>query len=249
VQTKRAGVLLRVGPNLYILNTARSCSSSARGARVQSRRECRVSDSQSLLEKLHGDGRKRHCDACGMSVHAIDQYSREEWDEVWRESNGRVCGSLSGESAPEPRTRRAVLVGALLTAVSPLMAQTGRVRIRVTDATGAVITTAEGSLIRADDKPEQTAQANAAGEITLADLPLGNCRLEITATGFRKRPLTVTLRSDEEVKIETRLEVGSVGEFVIFEPASTKMSPRAAAGSVTSAEPKPPKRRRWLIFR
>jgi hypothetical protein len=197
---------------------------------------------------LRGDGRQRHCDFCRTSVHAVEQYSSEEWAQVWRESDGRVCGLLSGESPPEPRSRRAVLVGALLTAISPLMAQTGRVRIRVTDATGAVVTTAEASLVGADDKPTRTAQANGAGEIALMDLPFGDCRFAVVAPGFKKRPLTITIRNGDEVKIETALEVGSVGEFVMIESASVKTPPVPAEISAPAPESKRPKRRRWLIF-
>ena len=123
---------------------------------------------------LRGDGRERYCEACRTSVHAIAQYSREEWDQIWRNAAGRVCASISGESAPVPRSRRAILAGALLKAVSPLMAQAGRVRIRVTDASGAVITKAWASLLGADGKPIREAHANEAGEIILTDLPLAD---------------------------------------------------------------------------
>ena len=68
---------------------------------------------------LRGDGRERKCDECGASVHAIAQYSREEWDQIWGESGGRVCAFLSRESPPELRSRRAVLAAALLTAIAP----------------------------------------------------------------------------------------------------------------------------------
>src|SRR6476646_844541 len=101
---------------------------------------------------LRGDGRQRHCDSCRTPVHAIEHYSWEEWAQIWRDSNGHVCGFLSGESLPEPRSRRAVLVGALLTTVSP---------------------SAEASLVGADGKPSRTVQANRSGEIVLTDLPFG----------------------------------------------------------------------------
>ena len=115
----------------------------------------------------------------------------------------------------EPRNRRAILVGALLTTVSPLFAQTGRVRIRVTDVTGAVVSGAEGSLLGADNKPKRTVRANDHGEIVWTDLPMGNCRFRVTMLGFRDRRLTVTLRNSDEVKIEAQLEVGALlGEVI-----------------------------------
>jgi Carboxypeptidase regulatory-like domain len=176
---------------------------------------------------LQGDGRERYCDVCRKSVRALDQYSREELDQVWRESDGHVCGLLSEDSPPEHRTRRAVLVGALLTAISPLMAQTGRVRIRVTDATGAVVPGAVASLLGADDKPVRTAQSDGMGEIEFGDLPFGDCRFTVATPGFQTRRLTVTIRNGDEVKIEATLEIAFMGEVVMVGK----------------------RRRRWLFFR
>jgi hypothetical protein len=163
---------------------------------------------------LPGDGRQRHCDVCQTSVYAMAQYSRDEWDEVWRESGGRVCGFLSEESPLARRSRRAVLAGALLTAISPLMAQSGRVRIRVTDGAGAVVPGAEVSLLGPDNQPTRTEKTNGAGEIVFQDLPVGDARFTIVEQGFQIRRLTVTIRNGDEVKIETTLDVGLVGEFV-----------------------------------
>jgi hypothetical protein len=94
------------------------------------------------------------------------------------------------------------------------MAQTGRVRIRVTDPIGGVIPTAQALLLGSDSKPSRTAQANEAGEIVLTDLPFGDCRIAVVAPGFSTRTLTVTLRNGDEEKIETALDFGLVGEFV-----------------------------------
>jgi hypothetical protein len=107
-----------------------------------------------------------------------------------------------------------VLLGAFLTAISPLMAQSGRVRIRVIDQTGAGLPTAEGSLLGPDSKPVRTVQANEKGEIVFMDLPTGDNRFAVYAMGFRTRHLTVTIQNDHEALIGTTLEVGSVGEFV-----------------------------------
>ena len=52
------------------------------------------------------------------------------------------------------------------------------------------------------------------GEIVLMDLPFGDCRFTVVAPGFQERPLTVTLRNGAELKIETVLEVASMGEVV-----------------------------------
>ncbi|MDP8982384.1 MAG: carboxypeptidase-like regulatory domain-containing protein [Acidobacteriota bacterium] len=180
--------------------------------------------------ELQGEGRERYCDVCRKSVRALDQYSQAELDQVWRESDGHVCGLLSEESPPEHRTRRAVMVGALLTAISPLMAQMGRVRIRVTDVTEAVLPGAVVSLLGSDDKVMRTAQTDGVGEIVLTDLPMGDSRFTIAAPGFKTRALTVTIRNGDEVKIEAVLDVGPTNMGVIVEEVPVK-----------------PKRRPWRI--
>jgi hypothetical protein len=194
---------------------------------------------------LHGDGRQRYCDACGNNVYAIEEYRPEEWERIWRESEGRACGFLAGETPAEPRTRRAMLAGVLLTAISPLLAQSGRVRIRVTDASGAVIQGAEVSLLGVDDKPMRTERTNAAGEVAWTTLPLGNCHFLVDMTGFERPRLTVTLHNGDEVKVDAILQLGSVGGP--FEIPLHRQQP--GSGSARPSEPKPAKRRRWWIFR
>ena len=85
----------------------------------------------------------------------------------------------------ERRSRRAILVGALLTVITPLWAQTGLVRIRVTDSLGSVIPAATVALLGTDDQPIRTEVANDAGESVWTDLPLGFYRLRATAPGGR----------------------------------------------------------------
>ena len=122
---------------------------------------------------MHGEGRQRFCPDCHTYVHALEQYSLKEIESLQRESADRLCGYIAGESLTQLRSRRAVLVGVLLTAVSPLMAQSGRVRIRVTDASGTLIQDAEAYMTGKDHKLILT-RANEAGEIALANLPIGD---------------------------------------------------------------------------
>jgi len=203
---------------------------------------------------LRGDGRQRHCDECGKNVHAVAQYSNKEWDELCRTSNGCVCGFLGGESAPESRSRREVLVAALLTAVAPLMAQNGRVRIVVKDPTGALIPNAEAVLQGGDGKPTR---ANDAGEIVWSDLPLGSSTFVVSSLGFASRPVTVTVWNGDESRAEVTLEVGTMGtviEVPMAEGSQTVPSeiPQLTLSTTTPAVQAPeaprPKKRRWWKF-
>lgn len=190
---------------------------------------------------LSGEGRKRFCDECQTDVHALDQYSVEEFAELKRKS-GRVCGFLAAEPLPEPRSRRAILIGAFLTAISPLMAQSGRVRIRVTDVTGAAIPGAEASLLGGDEKPTRTVKADEAGEIVLTDLPIGDSRLSVKHAGFKNLPLTVTVRNGDEVSVNVKLEVSD-------SRMGGAVEARVTAPPAPVAQPSLPKRRWWQIFR
>ena len=196
---------------------------------------------------LSGEGRKRFCHECQTDVHALDQYSVEEFAELKHQS-GRVCGFLAPESPPEPRSRRAILIGAFFTAISPLLAQSGRVRIRVTDVTGGVIRRAQIALLGSDDKPLRTEQADEMGEFVWTDLPFGESKISVASTGFATRRLVVTVRNSEEVKVDAQLQVGTNGGATLVElypsgPLVANPDPPAEV-----AKPPRPKRRWWQIF-
>jgi hypothetical protein len=152
----------------------------------------------------------------------LAEYDLQEIEDL-KKAQGHFCGYLQGESSPHPRSRRAILFGALLTAASPLFAQSGRVRLRVTDASGAVIPDAEASLIGKDEKPVRTIKANQDGEILLTDLAIGDARVRVRCTGFDSRVVTVVARNGDEAKIEVSLQVGSVGTVVTVGPGGSEV--------------------------
>ncbi len=99
------------------------------------------------------------------------------------------------------------------------MAQSGRVRIHVTDVYGAVVPGAEASLLGVDDQPTRTAYANEAEEIEFSELPMGDSRFSVRRPGFNNLRLTVTIRNADEMKVQAQLEVAYiVGEVVIPRP-------------------------------
>jgi hypothetical protein len=143
-----------------------------------------VGSCQKRWTELSGAGPRRFCETCQTHVHAIEQYSPEQWARIWRERTGPICGYLGGDPTIEPRSRRAVLVGALLTAFAPLMAQTGRIRVRVMDPTDTPVAKARVSILNARGDAIQTAVADGAGEVVFSDLPMGDCRIMAESPGF-----------------------------------------------------------------
>jgi uncharacterized surface anchored protein len=100
------------------------------------------------------------------------------------------------------------------------MAQSGRVRIRVTDSSGtAVVPRAAVSLLGEDDKPLRSLETDEMGETVFTDLPFGDSRLTVTCPGLKNLALTVTVRNSQEVRVDAKLEVGTmVGEVVAIKP-------------------------------
>jgi hypothetical protein len=138
-------------------------------------------------------------------------------------------------------------IGLLLTCVSSLWPQSGRVRFRVTDRNGEAILTSEASRLGADDKPVLTDAANDTGEIVVTGLPLGFSRFAITAPHFQPRLLAVAIGKGSEQMIEATLEIippeymPAVKTVQIQSPQTLDPAP--------AQTPKPAKHRWWQIFR
>jgi hypothetical protein len=155
---------------------------------------------------MDGDARRRFCDGCGRYVHAVAAYSDREWAAMLAE--GRVCAYSEGEGAEAPRSRRAVVAGALLTTISPLLAQTGRLRVTVVDVTDAAVGRAEVALVCANGT-ERTAKADEAGVAVFADLPLGDCRIRVASPGFVVWRGKATI-DGAEVRVAAKLQIGKI---------------------------------------
>lgn len=156
--------------------------------------------------EMEGNGRARRCRECDTLVHNIEAYSEAEWERLWRESGGKVCGMLGGESPREVRSRRAVLAGALLTAISPLMAQDKRLEFVVQDPFGAVLVNATVELFDKQGIVLRKVQTNERGEAVWTNLPAGDSMFRFVATGFTSKTIAVTLVGAEEKHVEVKLQ-------------------------------------------
>jgi hypothetical protein len=198
---------------------------------------------------LEGKGRVRFCESCQTHVHAVAEYSVGEWEQVEKKATGRVCILLCGETLAAPRSRRAVLIGALLTAVAPLWAQTGSVRIRVTDITGGGVPKAQVSLVDANEKPTRTAEANNIGEVVWTDLPLGDAHFLVSEPGFNSLRLVVTIRNANEQTVDARLAVGEERGLLEVQPVRVPPPQTLDSPSLQAPISRPAKRKWWQIFR
>jgi len=137
----------------------------------------------------------------------VARYSDAELREL-----GPVCGYVGGETLGPAQSRRAVVAGAILTTISPLLAQDGRLRVVVTDAAGMGVPYAD---VRAGDR---RVRADEDGVAILMGLPVGRVEIVAFSPGFKTWRGGRTVSGGTESKVEVRLEVGSVGGGVFVEP-------------------------------
>lgn len=170
--------------------------------------------------ELTGEGRERFCAECQSSVYAKALYSDDEWERVRAERGGNLCALLTIESAPTPRSRRAILAGALLTVVSPLMAQDGRIRVRLIDPIGIPVSNGDVLVSGNDSKGAKTLKTDKAGEALFSGLAVGSYTIRAKVAGFNTVVLHVNVSNSKEVLVTPRLELGTVGTTVdVPEPA------------------------------
>ena len=94
-----------------------------------------------------------------------------------------------------------------LSAVSPVFAQSLRGSIigRITDATEMPLANIDVSVVQEETNRFRSAKTGPDGEFTLLLLPVGTYRMEAAPSGYRKSSRTVTLRVNQEIRIEIPL--------------------------------------------
>jgi len=86
---------------------------------------------------------------------------------------------------------------------------------QVTDATGAMVPSAQVSATNTDTGLSRTVQTNAEGEYRIEVLPVGNYRVEIAATGFKKFVRTgIVLEVSVPARVDALLQLGDVNQTV-----------------------------------
>jgi hypothetical protein len=149
---------------------------------------------------MAGDERRRFCGDCGKFVHALELYSEAELAAM-----GPICGYIGGTTEGPRQGRRALLAGALLTTIAPLLAQEGQFVIAVKDATGAGLPYAEVTV------GERKVKADEAGVASISGLPVGRQEVQVRVAGFQPWRGVYTISNGAPVKVEAVLEVGTVG--------------------------------------
>ena len=156
---------------------------------------------------MEGDERRRFCGACGKFVYAAEACPEAEL--------GGRCVYLGGETRAGVASRRVLMAGALLTAISPLLAQNGRVRVIVIDSAGAGVGAAEVAAGPWHGKADKN------GVATVTGLPVGRHTVTVFSPGFKRWSGSLNVTNGGEQRLEARLEVGSVGGGLVISLASS----------------------------
>lgn len=168
-------------------SAARRTKSIARSASTHSRL-----DSSQLNSNFHYSHTCSHSIITGASIRYAGAVGSGSATQIFR------CGKSVSQFA---------VVALLLIATSPLIAQTGQVRVRITDPLGAKIFDAPGSFRDKGGNVIREARSDRTGEVLLANLPVGEGRVELAVPGFR--PVTYTdvkVGSDSEVVLNVQLQ-------------------------------------------
>jgi hypothetical protein len=134
-------------------------------------------------------------------------------------------------------------------ASAPLRAQTGMVRVRVTDANGVAIPSATVSLLDNWDRTARTLSTNAAAQILWKGLPFGEWSFYVTDVGFQPYRAVISICDAGERTIAVKLAPWprqGPEQFVVYGPAfvvETIPMPSCQCLDLASPLPKPGKRK------
>lgn len=162
---------------------------------------------------LAGEDHRRFCDVCDRYVHAFDRYTNREQSELWRTSEGRVCGFVQPPMSTRP-TRRNMLIGMLWAVAAPLLADDGTIRITVTDSARTIIPGADVSLLDAQGGVVSIQRTDSMGEVVWTNLRAGSHRFKIELSGFEILFLTTVVGTGQVAPVNAVLRVGWVGEVI-----------------------------------
>src|ERR1017187_1134381 len=126
------------------------------------------------------------------------------------------------------------LLAAVLTAAAPVcraQAVTGaQVSGQVTDASGAGIPEAQGTMTQSETQFARTAKTDAQGSYTLPNLPVGPYILTVLASGFKRlERKDIIVQVGNNIQINTRLEIGAVSESVEVSAAASMVETKENA--------------------
>lgn len=199
-------------------------------------------------EKMAGDNRIRHCDACNLNVYNLAAFTEAEIRELVANRNGRLCGriyqrrdgTVLAQNCPvglRTVTRRiARIAGAVFAFLTvnfsarlPLLGQSytrtnvssAAMALEVFDPTGTPVAGADVILSEPSRKQTLRGKTDKRGQSVLQGVQGGRYLLTVSAPGFRSLPEQVDLRSGEKLSLPVKLNVGVLmGDIEVIDPGA-----------------------------
>jgi Carboxypeptidase regulatory-like domain len=129
------------------------------------------------------------------------------------------------------------LVMALAPAIAAAQAVTGTILGTVTDSTGAVVAGASVTLTHTGTGNARTVVTDTRGEYAAPSLPTGVYTVSAELSGFRTVALSnIDVGVDQRVRIDMKLEIGTMTETVTIEAASPLVSTQSSELGTTIGE-------------
>lgn len=197
-------------------------------------------------DEMQGDERVRYCAKCETNVVNLARLTRPEIEALIERTNGHFCSRLvrlpNGlvQTAQDPGSLRfraaRWLSGMAFAASTTFAAESGELRVRAVDATGAVVERAKVTVVDGESKPAAIAETDQTGEANIRDLVPGAYRVEIALVGFAtfRQNIQVT---DKAVSLLAELKVGSVGGTAVV-VESVPLLPRTTTPSSSQSKSK-----------
>ena len=223
-------------------------------------------------EKMPGDNRIRHCDACNLNVYNLAAFTEAEIRELVANRKGRLCGRIYqrrdgtvltqncpvGMRAMARRVSRiagavfAVLAGNFI-ANRPATAQSytrtnvssAGLSVKVIDPSGAILPNVEVTLSEASRKTKIQGKTDKHGRLLLRAALTGHYLLTVSSPYFQTLSQTVELRPGEILSMRVKLDLGLMGEVVAVDPTarpSRDIVPLSSAMPGSSPAPRPMRR-------
>jgi hypothetical protein len=124
----------------------------------------------------------------------------------------------------QQRIYLAALVVLLLSAPAFAQRFSAAIRGNVTDASGAVMTSAKVTLTNEETGLTRTATTNAAGNYSFTELPVGSYRIQVEAAGFKTEVRSKVVINVADVReVNVQLQTGEVTETVTVEVAAVSV--------------------------
>lgn len=117
-----------------------------------------------------------------------------------------------------------LLMCSLFAIASRAQVTTGNLSGQVMDSSGAIVSDAGVTATAADTGYERTTKSGSDGSYILADLPIGNYTLSVTAPGFTNIKQGVALGVGERVRLDFHLTVGADNQTVQVSAQAVNLS-------------------------